>query len=115
MSRATLQLNGTLIEQRDTYPTGTQDLGFLSYSPATGLWSAVALDSLGNALITRGHATADALVLEGDVTIVGVPVHLRQSFRRQPGGGYVLTNEERTADGSWVLLDTYRYSRAPKL
>ena len=110
-SHVSATLEGTLLEQRDTYPSGTQDLGFLSYSPVTRQWSNVALDSVGDAVVIRGQATPTGLVLEGDVTIVGVDTHLRQTMARDGADAYRVINEERAADGSWRLLDSYRYTR----
>ena len=104
---------GTWLEIRDSYPTGTQDIGYLGYNPAQRRWISVALDSLANANRTyaegwdRGHAT-----FEGDVVIVGVPAHLRQTIERRSSDEYVVTNEE-LVDGSWRRLDRYRYVRRP--
>jgi hypothetical protein len=110
-ARVTATLNGTVLELRDTYPSGTQDLGFLSFSAATQTWTSIGLDSLGNAIVTRGQATATGMTLEGDVTILGVDTHLRQTITREGDRSYRLVNEERAADGRWRLLDTYRYTR----
>lgn len=110
-SHVTTVLDGTAIELRDSYPSGTQDLGFISYSPATNSWTSIGLDSVGNAITTHGHATANGLVFEGDVVIVGVSTHLRQTIKRESQHTYVLTNEERGTDGRWRTVDTYRYTR----
>jgi hypothetical protein len=109
-SKAILRLDGTVIEHRDSYPSGNQDLGFLSYSPATKIWTAIGLDALGNAIVTRGQPTADGMVFEGDVLIVGVATHLRQTIHREGDDAYVVTNEERDGE-TWQVLDTYRYTR----
>lgn len=110
ISRVTLQLGGTALQYQDTYPSGTQDMGFLLYSPATKSWVAIGLDSLGNAVTTIGDVQADRMVFEGDVLVLGVPTHLRQTFQREGADAYLLTNEERSA-GRWIPLDTYRYTR----
>lgn len=110
-SHVTTVLGGTAIELRDSYPSGTQDLGFISYSPATDSWTSIGLDSIGNAIATHGHATANGLVFEGDVVIVGVSTHLRQTIKREGERSYTLTNEERGSDGRWRTVDTYRYTR----
>jgi len=111
VSRFVPTLGGTVFEQRDTYPSGTQDLGFLSFSPAANAWHTVAIDSLGNAIVLEGEARDGGLVFEGDVAILGVPTHLRQTLHRESEDAYLLINEERGADGRWILLDTYRYTR----
>src|SRR3569832_693475 len=110
----TAALNGTWIEQRDSYPGGTQDIGYLGYGPVTKRWTSVGIDSTGNAVVIAGaRAAADSFVFEGDVIIVGAHVHLRQTIARKGNDAIMLTNEERMPDGSWKLLDTYRYTRKP--
>lgn len=105
-------LGGTWLEIRDTYPSGTQDLGFLSFSPVTRRWTSIGLDSLGNAVTTSGEGwRGNRLVVSGDVTIVGVRTTLRQTIVKQGDRAYMVTNEERRADGRWQLLDTYRYAK----
>ncbi len=105
-------LGGVWLEIRDSYPSGTQDIGYLGFNPATRRWTSLALDSLGNAVTTSGTQWKnDMLVLGGDATIVGVHTTLRQTLRQLNADAYVVTNEERGADGRWRLLDTYRYTR----
>lgn len=105
-------LNGTWIEMHDSYPGGTQDIGYVGYSPVTKHWTSIGLDSAGNAVVTHSAGwTGDAFVFEGDAIVVGEPVHLRQTITRNGADTITLTNEERLSDGSWKLLDTYRYTR----
>ncbi len=105
-------LGGVWLEIRDSYPSGTQDIGYLAFNPATRRWTSLALDSLGNAVTTSGTEWKnDAVILSGDATIVGVPTTLRQTLRKQSADAYTVTNEERGTDGRWRLLDTYRYTR----
>src|SRR3569833_3759067 len=73
----TAVLNGTWIEQRDSYPSGTQDIGYLGYSPVTKRWTNAGIDSTGNAVVIAGtHAAADSFVIVGVVFFVGVFVFL---------------------------------------
>lgn len=105
-------LNGTWIEMRDSYPAGVQDLGYFGYSPATKRWTSVSLDSAGNAAVTTGDGWVGAkFVFEGDVVVVGEAVHLRQTYTHDGTNAMLLTNEQRMSDGTWQLLDTYRYTR----
>jgi hypothetical protein len=102
----------TWLEIRDHYPSGVQDVGFLGYSPATKLWTSIGLDSTGNAVVTTGAGWQEnTLTLSGDVTIVGIRTTLRQTLTRLSDRAYTLTNSERSADGVWRVLDTYRYTK----
>ncbi len=102
---------GVWLEIRDTYPGGTQDVGYLGFDSALGRWVAVSIDSLGNA--NRAYSAGwegGKLVFEGDYTILGLPAHLRQTMERLGPDEYRVTNEERAGEG-WRLLDRYRYRR----
>jgi len=108
VSVVTTVLDGTALQIADHYPKGAQDLGFISYSPATRLWTAINLDSLANVAVTTSR---DAAVFTGDVTIVGVRTTLRQTMKHESKTSYTITNAERMADGNWRVLDVYRYRK----
>lgn len=112
-SVVTAVAGGSWLEIRDTYPNGGTDIGYIGYDPATERWTGVNLDNLGSAVITRGRLHGQTLIVEGDVTVAGVGMHLRQSVTRQGENAYTVTNEERTPNGSWRPLDSYRYTRKP--
>jgi hypothetical protein len=102
---------GVWIEIRDTYPSGVQDVGYLGYSAVTGRWTSVSLDSVGNANITSAPAWQnERLAFEGDVVVLGVAAHLRQTLHRINADEYELINEERIG-GAWRKLDAYHYRR----
>ena len=105
---------GVWLEIRDTYAAGTQDVGYIGFSPMTGLWSSVSIDSLGNAnIVTSSGWEGNRIVFEGDLLILGVKAHLRQTIVRLGADEYRLDNEELLATG-WKHLDSYRYTRKPK-
>jgi hypothetical protein len=88
------------------------DLAYLTFDPHARRWVAVGIDSSGNANLR--HASAwddDRLVFEGEATILGERVELRQVLHERTDDEYVLRNEERLAGRGWVALDEYRYRR----
>lgn len=102
---------GVWLEVRDTYPSGTQDVGYVGYSIAQRQWISLALDSLGNANRTVADGwRSNGIVFEGDVTILGLPAHLRQVIARVGDDEYTVRNDERVG-GAWRTLDRYRYRR----
>lgn len=104
-------LGGAWLEIRDTYPGGTQDVGYLGYSAAEGGWTSVAIDATMNAnrATARGWENG-RIVFEGDFLIIGLPTHLRQTVEKVSDDDYRVTNDE-LVDGNWVRLDSYRYRR----
>jgi len=112
-SVVTLVLGGTWLEIRDTYPSGTQDLGYVGYSAMEGRWVNVVFDSLMNANRSTAPAWENGrIVFEGDYLILGLPAHLRQIVERSGADDYSVTNEERI-EGQWHRLDSYHYRRRP--
>jgi len=107
-------IGGTWLQMADTYPGGTQDLGFLTFDPVGRRWLSLGLDSTGNAVRASAPAwDGDRLaLLAPDATIVGERVTLRQTLTRLGADAFTLTNEERRPDGSWLRLDEYRFRRA---
>ena len=103
---------GVWLEIRDTYAAGTQDVGYLGFSAATGHWSIVSLDSLGNlnTAMSQSGWQGDQMVVEGDFLILGVRAHLRQTVTKVSADEYRLVNEELVG-GTWKRLDNYRYTR----
>jgi hypothetical protein len=107
-------IGGTWLQMADTYPGGTQDLGFLTFDPVGRRWLSLGLDSTGNAVRASAPAwDGDRLaLLAGDAIIVGEHVSLRQTLTRLGPDAFTLSNEERRPDGSWLRLDEYRFRRA---
>lgn len=106
-------LGGTWLQTQDTYPGGTQDIGYLTYNPVTKQWVALGIDSTGNAVTTTSTGwQGNRLVLTGNVIIVGEPTMLRQTVEKVSDNGYDVINEEQMPDGSWIVLDRYEYRRS---
>ena len=111
-ARISLVNADTWIQIADSYPEGTQDLGFLTYNLVTRRWVSVGLDSFGNSVVTTGPEWADnRLVLTGSVEIVGVHATIRQTLTKLSSDGFSLLNEEKLPKGQWIRLDEYRYRR----
>lgn len=105
-------LDGTWLEIRDTYPGGTQDIGYLTYNPARKSWIALGIDSTGNAVTTLSAGWEGSKIsFAGNVMIVGIPVTLRQTMTKISDAAYDVTNEQQMPDLNWVLLDRYEYRR----
>lgn len=55
----------------------------------------------------------DRLVFEGYMTFAGIPLHLRQTWKRQkPTVGFTIQNEELLADGSYAAVDQFTFQQA---
>ena len=112
-SVVTPALGGAWLEIRDTYPSGTQDLGYVGYGAMEERWINVSFDSLMNANRSTAQAwTNGRIIFEGDFLILGLPAHLRQIVERSGADDYSVTNEERI-EAQWHRLDSYHYHRRP--
>ncbi|HWA89304.1 MAG TPA: DUF1579 family protein [Rhizomicrobium sp.] len=111
-SVVTPALGGVWLEIRDTYPKGNQDITYLGFDPATKRWVSTTVDGVGNAVTTTAPRWAnDRLVFTGEAVVVGEKATLRQTVAKTGPRAYIVANEERLSDGTWKLLDTYRYTR----
>ena len=109
-------LDGTWLESADTYPSGVQDLGFITFDIVTKQWISIGLDSTGNAVraFSSGWQGSSLAFEARNETVVGQRVTLRQTLARISSDEFTLTNEERLANGSWEVLDEYRYRRVKR-
>lgn len=106
-------VGGTWLQMADVYPEGTQDLGFMTYNIVTRRWVSLGLDSAGNSVLSTApdwQGNQLKLIAEG-VEILGEKVTLRQTVTQISPDEFMVLNEERLEDGSWVSLDEYRYRR----
>lgn len=104
-------VGGAWIEIADHYPDGSQDIGYLTYNSATRRWVSVALDSMGNANATFASGwDGDRIAFEGDVAILGLFAHLRQTLTKLSDSEYIVVNEELVG-GEWRTLDEYHYRK----
>ncbi|HVU23940.1 MAG TPA: DUF1579 family protein [Opitutus sp.] len=108
-------IGGFWLQLADSYPRGTQDLGFLTYDRVTHRWISVGLDSTGNVVVSTGDAWRDdRLILDAPrVEILGERVALRQIIERHGADQFLLRNLEQLPDGSWRPIDQYGYRRRP--
>ena len=105
-------LGGVWLETHDTYPQGNQDITYLGFDPVARRWVSMTVDGVGNAVTnTATRWEKGRLVFERPVTVIGEKAVLRQTVAKQSDRAYTVTNEERMRDGSWRLLDTYRYTK----
>ena len=55
----------------------------------------------------------DRLVFEGNMTLAGLPLQLRQTWKRQkPASEFTVQNEERFADGTYAAVDQFTFVKA---
>src|SRR5262249_1114979 len=52
-------------------------------------------------VMTSSGPKGDSITFEGDVTIMGISVHLRHTFTKTKPSEFEIFNEERMADGTW--------------
>lgn len=112
-STVTETLGGTWLQFDDTYGGRVQDQGFLTYNPASERWTSIAMDKVGNAVVSiASRWEGDRIVfLAPDAEILGQRVVLRQTIEKQSNDAYRVRNEERLPSGTWVALDEYVYTR----
>lgn len=101
------------LQLADSYPTGIQDIGFLTYNVVSKQWISIGLDSAGHAVKSTARAwEANRLVLLApDTEVVGEKVTLRQTITRVSVDEFVLSNDELLPNGEWRPVDEYRYRR----
>lgn len=91
----------------------TEQIPFMTYDPYSGVWFGAesATDTWG---VTRSSTnwTESKIVVEGHMTIRGVECDLRQTMERVKPGEFVVFNEQKRPDGSWIPIDEHRFFRA---
>ena len=103
--------DGAWIEIRDSYPGGTQRVGYLGYDDASEKWQSISVDARGNATVTLADGwDGDHIVLEGDASAIGLSVRRRQIVTRVSACEYRVSNEQ-WLEGAWRPVDRYRYVR----
>lgn len=107
-------IGDTWLQFADSYPEGTQDLGYLTYNLVRKVWVSVSLDSTGNSIVSSapGWSGNRLVFVAPHVQILGEEVTLRQTLVKLDADEYTVLNEELTSAGSWRALDEYRYRRA---
>ena len=112
-SKVALALGGVWLQVTDTYGASSPDLSFLTYSPTRKRWISVTIDDATNAIITTADRwNANRLIFTGPpVEILGERATLRQTMQKISDREYRLRNEELLADGSWVPVDEYHYTK----
>lgn len=103
-------LDGTWLSFRDTYPAGTQDLGYLTFNTMRKEWLSVHLDSTGNAVraTSRGWNDSRLVFVIENLEILGERLTLRQTIEKRSAREYRVLNEEQVP-GGWAKLDEYVY------
>ena len=106
-------MKGFWLQSADSYPHGTQDLGFLTYNRANRMWVSLGIDSAGNAVIfTASGWSNDRFVFNSpSAEVLGEKVVLRQTLQKIGNDEFLLLNEEQLPNGDWHSLDQYHYRR----
>lgn len=105
-------MSGTWLQFREAYSGELQDLGYLTFNPATRQWISIGLDRTGNAVTSIGERwEGNRLVLiAAEANIIGERVVLRQTVEKRSDREYRVLNEEQLG-GKWVMLDEYVYTK----
>jgi len=113
-SVVTAVLGGVWLQSADSYPSGTQDLGMLSYNRVTRQWVNASIDSNGNAFTAYApNWDGDRIVfIAENIKVMGETVTLRQVLTRHGRDEFEIVNSERTGEATWAVLDRYVYRRA---
>jgi hypothetical protein len=73
------------------------------------------LDTCGGAgvygVLTSPGPKGESITFEGDATIMGILIDLRQTFTKTKPSEFEIFNEERMADGTWVPIDHYDFTK----
>jgi hypothetical protein len=110
-SEITRLWDGKWLQLRNALPGGIQDIGYIGYNPAMRQWQSVTIDNLGNANISRATAwERDRIVFEGDVVVIGLPAHLRQTVTRIGDREFHVASDELLA-GTWRHIEDYHFTK----
>jgi hypothetical protein len=112
-SVVTAVLGGVWLQSTDSYPSGTQDLGMLSYNRVTRQWVNSSIDSNGNAFTAYApNWDGDRIVfIAENIKVMGETVTLRQVLTRHGRDEFEIVNSEKTGEATWAVLDRYVYRR----
>jgi hypothetical protein len=73
------------------------------------------LDACGGAgvygVLTSPGPKGASITFEGDTTIMGISIHMRQTITKAKPSEFEILNEERIADGTWVPIDHYCFTK----
>jgi hypothetical protein len=113
-SEVSAVLGGVWLQSTDRYPSGTQDLGMLTYNRVTRQWVNTSIDSNGNAITAYApNWDGDRIVFLAEKTkVMGETATLRQVLTRHGRDEFEIVNSERTGEATWTVLDRYLYRRA---
>lgn len=112
-STITAELSTCLVFERFWTPKGYEATAFLSYGRALQRWNRTYVDSEGNRIFLAGPATADGLMLMGDVALPnGERVSMRMTWTSTgPDSVEQLWEVSRDAGETWVVDQRLIYIR----
>jgi len=107
-------LGGVWLQSTDSYPSGTQDMGLLTYNRVTRQWVSTSIDSNGNAITAYAKSwDGERIVfLAENIKVMGEPATLRQVITRHGRDEFEIVNSERTGEATWTVLDRYVFRRS---
>jgi hypothetical protein len=85
---------------------GGKDRPYLTYDPFSERYMMTFTDVIYGVL-QASNWSGDSIVFEGPLTSLGADCHLRQTLSKRGDDEFHLLNEERLADGSFVITDEF--------
>jgi hypothetical protein len=83
---------------------------YLTFDPFSKQWIYLLAEGAYGILRSSGWH-GDALVFEGEMTMIGVNCVLRQSWKKKSNDEFSFVNEEKLANGSWGYVDQWELKR----
>lgn len=89
---------------------GEEPMPYLIWDGFNGQFVLSMLEPRSFGSMTSKGWRGDRLVFEGAMTFAGLPLQLRQTWKRQKStGGFTVHNEELLADGSYSAVDHFTF------
>lgn len=83
---------------------------YLTFDPFSRQWIYLLAEGAYGILRSAGW-NGDVLVLEGEMTMIGVNCVLRQTWKKKSNDAFSFVNEEKLADGCWGYVDEWELER----
>ena len=83
---------------------------YLTFDPFSRQWIYLLAEGAYGILRSPGW-NGDALVFEGEMTMIGVNCVLRQAWKKKCHNEFSFVNEEKLPDGTWAHVDEWELRR----